>query len=102
MMSQMGKIEIADPTIMQMHALELKPRASAFLPLHRPAIVRRCNGNSDLLLYFQSITVQLYSPGLLLVGREAECQNDHMTVGWKESRCPSLYIIHLSSNFLDQ
>ena len=36
MMSQMGKIEIADPTIMQIHAfMELKPRTSAFLPLHR-------------------------------------------------------------------
>jgi hypothetical protein len=41
MMSQMGEIEIADPTIMQMHALELKPRTSAFLPLHRPTKLQR-------------------------------------------------------------
>jgi hypothetical protein len=41
MMSQMGKIEIADPTIMQMHALELKPRTSVFLSLHRPTKVQR-------------------------------------------------------------
>ena len=41
MMSQMGKIEIADPTIMQIHALELKPRTSAFLPLHRLTKVQR-------------------------------------------------------------
>ena len=41
MMSQMGKIEIADPTIMQMHASELKPRTSAFLPLHRLTKVQR-------------------------------------------------------------
>ena len=42
MMSQMGKIEIADPTITQIHAfMELKPRTSAFLPLHRLTKVQR-------------------------------------------------------------
>ena len=57
MMSQMGKIEIADPTIMQMHALELKPRTSAFLPLHRLTKVQRKFRPSSLFSIDHSIAL---------------------------------------------